>query len=147
MKNKIWVKIFYILTLIIQVGIISATFIIEYLTNKKAGVMHHVYYRRYQFENSIFSLSNINTQKIILIIFIAIFLVLAIMALRSKRNRFFKIQSILTLLISLILYIVMSSSYFINMLAYHYFIMAFALVLVIQVLVLFVTWLIDKKFK
>lgn len=147
MKNKILVKIFYILTLIIQVGIISATFIIEYLTNKKAGIMHHVYYRRYQFENSIFSQSNINTQKIILIIFIAIFLVLAIMALRSKRNRFFKIQSILTLLISLILYIVMSSSYFINMLAYHYFIMAFALVLVIQVLVLFVTWLIDKKFK
>src|SRR5699024_6325490 len=147
MKNKIWVKILYILTLIIQVGIISATFIIEYLTNKKAGVMHHVYYRRYQFENSIFSQSNINTQKIILIIFIAIFLVLAIMALRSKRNRFFKIQSILTLLISLILYIVMSSSYFINMLAYHYFIMAFALVLVIQVLVLFVTWLIDNKFK
>lgn len=147
MKNKILVKIFYILTLIIQVGIISATFIIEYLTNKKAGVMHHVYYRRYQFENSIFSQSNINTQKIILMIFIAIFLVLAIMALRSKRNRFFKIQSILTLLISLILYIVMSSSYFINMLAYHYFIMAFALVLVIQVLVLFVTWLIDKKFK
>ena len=147
MKNKIWVKILYILTLIIQVGIISATFIIEYLTNKKAGVMHHVYYRRYQFENSIFSQSNINTQKIILIIFIAIFLVLAIMALRSKRNRFFKIQSILTLLISLILYIVMSSSYFINMLAYHYFIMAFALVLVIQVLVLFVTWLIVKKFK
>ena len=33
------------------------------------------------------------------------------------------------------------------MLAYHYFIMAFALVLMIQVLVLFVTWLIDKKFK
>ena len=140
MKNKLWVKILYILTLITQVGIVIGTFVVEYLTNKKAGVMHHVYYRRYQFENGIFSQSNINTQKTILIIFIAIFLVLAIMALRSKRNRFFKI-------ISLILYIVMSSSYFINMLAYHYFIMAFALVLMIQVLVLFVTWLIDKKFK
>ena len=109
--------------------------------------MHHVYYRRYQFENGIFSQSNINTQKSILIIFIAIFLILAIIALRSKRNRFFKLQYIFTLLIILILYIVMSSSYFINMLAYYYFIMAFALVLMIQVLVLFVTWLIDKKFK
>lgn len=147
MKNKLWVKILYILTLITQVGIVIGTFVVEYLTNKKAGVMHHVYYRRYQFENGIFSQSNINTQKTILIIFIAIFLILAIMALRSKRNRFFKLQSILTLLISLILYIVMSSSYFINMLAYYYFIMAFALVLMIQVLVLFVTWLIDKKFK
>ena len=141
--KKILYPIIVIIQTILWIGVIA----IQYLTNKKAGVMHHVYYRRYQFENGIFSQSNINTQKIILIIFIAIFLVLAIMALRSKRNRFFKLQSILTLLISLILYIVMSSSYFINMLAYHYFIMAFALVLMIQVLVLFVTWLIDKKFK
>ena len=71
MKNKLWVKILYILTLIIQVGIVIGTFVVEYLTNKKAGVMHHVYYRRYQFENGIFSQSNISTQKIILIIFIA----------------------------------------------------------------------------
>ena len=143
MKNKLWVNMLYILTLITQAGIVIGTFVVEYLTNKKAGVMHHVYYKRYQFENSIFSQSNISIQKIILIIF----LILAIIALRSKRNRFFKLQSILTLLISLILYIVMSSSYFINMLAYHYFIMAFALVLIIQVLVLFISWLIDKKFK
>ena len=92
MKNKLWVKILYILTLITQVGIVIGTFVVEYLTNKKAGVMHHVYYRRYQFENGIFSQSNISTQKIILIIFIAIFLILAIMALKSKRSRFFKIH-------------------------------------------------------
>nr|WP_317333447.1 hypothetical protein [uncultured Romboutsia sp.] len=146
MKNKLWVNILYMLTFITQVGIVIGTFVAEYLTNKKAGVMHHVYYKRYQFENSIFSESNISTQKIILIILIAIFLVLAIILLRSKRNSFVKIQSILTLLISLTLYIVMNSSYFINMLAYHYFIMAFALVLMIQVLVLFISWLIDKKF-
>ena len=126
MKNKLWVKILYILTLIIQVGIVIGTFVVEYLTNKKAGVMHHVYYRRYQFENGIFSQSNINTQKSILIIFIAIFLILAIMALKSKRSRFFKIQSILTLLISLILYIVMSSSYFINMTSCITFIYTFS---------------------
>lgn len=146
MKNKLWVNILYMLTFITQVGIVIGTFVAEYLTNKKAGVMHHVYYKRYQFENSIFSESNISTQKIILIILIAIFLVLAIILLRSKRNSFVKIQSILTLLISLTLYIVINSSYFINMLAYHYFIMAFALVLMIQVLVLFISWLIDKKF-
>lgn len=53
-ENKLWVKILYILTLITQVGIVIGTFVVEYLTNKKAGVMHHVYYRRYQFENGIF---------------------------------------------------------------------------------------------
>ena len=36
MKNKLWVKILYILTLIIQVGIVIGTFVVEYLTNKKA---------------------------------------------------------------------------------------------------------------
>ena len=147
MKNKILVKIFYILTLIIQVGIISATFIIEYLTNKKAGIMHHVYYRRYQFENSIFSQSNINNQKIILMILIAIFFILMIIALKGKGNRFFKFQSVLTLLISLMLYIVMSSIYFVNMLAYHYFILAFVLVLIRQRVVLLVSWILDNKFK
>ena len=35
MKNKLWVKILYILTLIIQVGIVIGTFVVEYLTNKK----------------------------------------------------------------------------------------------------------------
>ena len=43
MKNKLWVKILYILTLITQVGIVIGTFVVEYLTNKKAGVMHHVF--------------------------------------------------------------------------------------------------------
>ena len=146
MKNKLWVKILYILTLIIQVGIIVGTFVVEYLTNKKAGVMHHIYYRRYQFENSIFSQSNINSQKIILMILIAIFLVIVINSLRGKKSKAFKIQASLTLLVSLMLYVVMSSTYFINMLAYHYFIMAFALVLIIQVLVLVISFLIDKKF-
>ena len=36
MKNKLWVKILYILTLITQVGIVIGTFVVEYLTNKKA---------------------------------------------------------------------------------------------------------------
>ena len=35
MKNKLWVKILYILTLITQVGIVIGTFVVEYLTNKK----------------------------------------------------------------------------------------------------------------
>lgn len=147
MKNKIGVKILYILTLIIQVGTVSATFVIEYLTNKKAGIMHHVYYRRYQFENSIFSQSNINTQKMILMILITIFFLLMIKTLKGKGNRFFKIQSILTLLISLMLYIVISSSYFVNMLSYHYFIMAFSVVFTMQIFVFFVSYMIDRKLK
>ena len=35
MKNKLWVKILYILTLITQVGIVIGTFVVEYLTNNE----------------------------------------------------------------------------------------------------------------
>lgn len=147
MKSKLWVKILYILTLIIQVGIVIATFIIQYLTNKKAGVMHHVYYRRYQFENSIFSPSNINTFKMSLIVLITVILILVIIALKNKNNKFLKTQAILTLIISLILYLVISSSYFMNMLAYHYFIMAFSVVLIIQIMIFTISFIskIDLK--
>lgn len=146
MKNKLMLKILYILTSIIQIGLVLAIFIVEYLTDKKAGVMHHVYYRRYQFENSIFSQNNIDIQKTILMVLIAIFLVFVIISLKSSKSKFLKIQTILTLLISLMLYIVIVSSYFINMLAYHYFIFAFILVLLIQIIVLGISFILDKKF-
>lgn len=33
MKNKLWVNMLYILTLITQAGIVIGTFVVEYLTN------------------------------------------------------------------------------------------------------------------
>lgn len=144
MKNKLWVKIAYILTLIIQVGIIIGTFVIEYLTNKKAGVMHHVYYRRYQFENSIFSQNNINILKIVSILLIIIFLIFMINTILKNKSKVVKIQAILTFIISIMLYISISSKYFINMLAYHYFIMTFSVVLLLQIVVYIIS-LINNK--
>lgn len=144
MKNKLWVKIAYILTLIIQVGIIIGTFVIEYLTNKKAGVMHHVYYRRYQFENSIFSQNNINILKIVSILLIIIFLIFMINTILKNKSKVVKIQVILTFIISIMLYISISSKYFINMLAYHYFIMTFSVVLLLQIVVYIIS-LINNK--
>ena len=135
MKKLNLSNIIYRLVAFIQSAIIVATFILQYLTNKKAGVMHHVYYKKYQFETGIFSPENLQIQKIISIILIIISLVLLAYFMKKRVSKFFKVQLVITTILSVMLFIVMSSGYFASKLAYHYFIMAFALVLLIQVLV------------
>lgn len=135
MKKSNLTSIIYGLVAFIQSVIIVATFIIQYLTNKKAGVMHHVYYKKYQFENGVFSPENLQIQKIISIILIIIFLVLVAYFMKKRVSKFFKVQLVITTILSIMLFIVMSSGYFASKLAYHYFIIAFSLVLVIQVVV------------
>lgn len=135
MKKLNLSSIIYRLVAFIQSVIIVATFIIQYLTNKKAGVMHHVYYKKYQFENGIFSPENLQVQKIISIILIIIFLVLLAYFMKKRVSKFFKVQLVITTILSIMLFIVVSSGYFASKLAYHYFIIAFSLVLVIQVVV------------
>lgn len=135
MKKLNLSNIIYRLVAFTQSAIVVATFILQYLTNKKAGVMHHVYYKKYQFENGVFSPENLQIQKIILIILIITFLVLVAYFMKKRVSKFFKVQLVITTILSVMLFIVMSSGYFASKLAYHYFIMAFALVLMIQVVV------------
>lgn len=129
----------YILALIIQISTLCGVFIVQYLTNKKAGVMRHVYSRKYQFENSIFSQQNISMLKIASILAIILILIFLMYVIKNKKDLFCKVQASITLIMSMAVYIVISSNYFSEKLAYHYFIMVFVLVLLIQLIVLLST--------
>lgn len=144
MKNNLLKNILYTVTLIIQSIIIVGVFILQYLTNKKAGVLHHVYYRNYQFQNSIFSEINISIQKVGVIVFIVLLLLMLIYIINKKKSKFYIIQVLIGLLLSLLLYLVIISNYFISKVAYHYFIIAFALVLIIQIIVIIVSGILEK---
>lgn len=139
--KKILYPIIVIIQAILWIGVIA----IQYLTNKKAGVMHHVYYRKYQFENSIFSPENLLIQKNIAIVLIIIFFVIFIYLLKKNKNIFYKVQAGLTFISSFLIYISMSSRYFTEKLAYHYFIMAFVLVFIIQFIVFVITSIHNKN--
>ncbi|WP_042271673.1 hypothetical protein [Faecalimicrobium dakarense] len=139
MNNKLLKKVSYILIALIQVSIISSVFIVQYLTNKKAGVMRHVYARRYQFEKSILTSYNLNTLSVIALIITFIFIVLLIKSIKNNKNLFYKIQIIISIMVSLMICFIVNSNYFIEKLAYPYFIMAFILVLILQIIVLIVT--------
>jgi hypothetical protein len=143
MISKLWVKILYIFTLLVQLTLGISVCTLQYLTNKKAGVNHHIYYRKYQFENGIFSENNINYIKIIPIILMIISVYLLIK--NRNKNKFLITQIIITLVFSMILYLIISSNYFINMLAYHYFIMFFSIILFIQIIILCITFKLFTK--
>lgn len=147
MKKSNLKNIAYALLNFVQLAIIVAVFVIQYLTNKKAGVMHHVYYKKYQYENSIFSSENLQIQKMISIVIAILLLALFIYITKKRNTKFFKVQVGIAEILSIMLYIVISSEYFASKLAYHYFIMAFALVLVIQIFIVILSYFLQPKYK
>ena len=123
--KKILYPIIVIIQTILWIGVIA----IQYLTNKKAGVMHHVYFRKYQYSNSI-SIENLNILSIIALVFFIWF----IYSIKAKKSGFYKIQTIITSIMAIILILVIKLTFFQNLLAYYYFIMIGIIVLVIQIL-------------
>lgn len=131
--NNIIKKILYTLTVTLQLATIVGVFVVQYLTNKKAGVMHHVYFRKYQYSNSI-SVENLNILSIIALIISLVFFILFIYSIKAKKSGFYKIQTIITSIMAIILILVIKLTFFQNLLAYYYFIMIGIIVLVIQIL-------------
>ncbi|HII4495381.1 TPA: hypothetical protein ACY4SO_000290 [Clostridium perfringens] len=131
--KKILYPIIVIIQAILWIGVIA----IQYLTNKKAGVMHHVYFRKYQYSNSI-SIENLNILSIIALIISLIislvFFIWFIYSIKAKKSGFYKIQTIITSIMAIILILVIKLTFFQNLLAYYYFIMIGIIVLVIQIL-------------
>ncbi|ALG48647.1 hypothetical protein [Clostridium perfringens] len=127
--KKILYPIIVIVQAILWIGVIA----IQYLTNKKAGVMHHVYFRKYQYSNSI-SIENLNILSIIALIISLVFFIWFIYSIKAKKSGFYKIQTIITSIMAIILILVIKLTFFQNLLAYYYFIMIGIIVLVIQIL-------------
>lgn len=136
MKNNLLKKILYTLVVFIQIALIIAVFIVQDLTSKKAGVMRHIYTRRYQLEESIFTSYNLNILSILSILLSLIFILLIVYNIKNNKSKFCKIQLIISLVISIMMFIVIKLNYFVNMMAYPYFIMVFLIVLFLQGIVL-----------
>ncbi|WP_352420247.1 hypothetical protein [Proteiniborus sp.] len=131
-------RVIYAIVALLQVALIVAVFVINNLTTKKAGVMRHVYSRRLQYEQSIFTQVNLIKHNIILIVLCILFAVLLFYAIKRRRKIFTGIQITIGLIISLLTAIAINSKCFIDMLAYPYYIIAFELALLIQIIVIII---------
>ena len=132
---KVLKNVFYVFAALIQISLITVVFVLNYLTVKKAGVMRHIYSRILQYEQTIFSHSNLIKYSFISIVLGIIFIILIFNAIKKGKGRFVKFHMVLGALMSFMLVVVINSDLFINMLAYPYFIIAFSLSLMIEVIV------------
>lgn len=142
--RKIIGKAAYLLSVFFQIALITAVFVINDLTRKKAGVNHHVYYKRHQYEQSIYSIDSLVWQSIIAALIGLLFLLFLVFALKKSKSRFYQLQIALTAIISFAVCFVINSDFFNNMLAYPYFIMVFQIILVIQIIIVTILSLKNK---
>ncbi|SCG82264.1 hypothetical protein DW1_0655 [Proteiniborus sp. DW1] len=130
--------IIYAIALLLQVALIVTVFVINNLTAKRAGVMRHVYTKRLQYEQGIFTQVNLTKHNIILIALCILFAVLLFYAIKRRQKIFTGIQIAIGIMMSLLTIIVINSKYFIDILAYPYFIIAFELALLIQTIIIII---------
>lgn len=128
--------VIYAIAVFLQVALIVTVFVINNLTTKKAGVMRHVYSRRIQYEQGLFTQDNLIKHNIVLIVLCILIAVLLFYAIKRRLKMFAGIQITIGLIMNLLTIIVINSNYFIDMLAYPYFIIAFELALLLQTIVI-----------
>lgn len=143
MKNKniktILGNLVYILAALIQISLVTIVFIIDNLTVKKAGVMRHIYSRRIQYEQSIYSSINLLKHSILATTLGTLFILLLLYAIKKNKSTFYKVQLTLGIVASFLVSIVINSTFFINMMSYPYFIIASELILLIQIIIIIKT--------
>lgn len=138
-------KVAYSFALTFQLLLITAVIVVNWLTSKKAGVMHHVYYRRYQYEQGIYSEDSLLLQSIVILILGVLLITLLFRAIKRNRSLFFLIQIGIAVALACCLIYVINSQFFIGMIAYPYFIMVIELVLAIQILVVILTSIMKRN--
>ena len=135
MKKQFAQKLLYFLLLFIQVGLVTAVFVVNYLSGIKAGVYRHVYTRRMHYMEGLYNSTSIQWQSLFVACLCILLFILLFFAIKKRVNLFYKVQIALAILLSFFVFVVMNSQFFSTMMAYPYIIMIFEIVLAIQLIV------------
>lgn len=141
MKQTLFSKVIYIILFIFQFLIISSGFILEYLSDRSAGVMHHIYYKKYKFENGIFSQSNLESLKLLIVILLIVLITGLIFAFFKKYTKILKYNLIMALVLCIGIYIILNSLYFRGLISFYYFIISFLLSILLQLILLIINYI------
>jgi|SRR3712207_1804155 len=143
MFNKIKKIIVLILTML-EIALLAGIKYIESLTRSKAGVNHHLHFKKTQYMRTVFTEPNI---KLMLIAgFLVLLVAIVILVLVQKKKHGYLALGAVSLLIwvSSILYGLKSTSLIENI-AYPYIMMVFAVNVAIAMMVVLLAWSISQK--
>lgn len=125
--KKILYPIIVLIQLFLWVGVIT----LQYFTKKSAGVMHHVYFKRYEYSN-ILTDAKLNQLLLSVVILTIAFLCLAIYLMKNRKDNFIITQLVIFIITAIILVLVIKLNFFGGLLAYYYFIMVASIVFLLQ---------------
>ena len=135
MKKQFAQKLLYFLLLFIQVGLVIAVFVVNYLSGIKAGVYRHVYTRRMHYMEGLYNSTSIQWQSLFVACLCILLFILLFSSIKKRGACFTKFKLSLAILLGFFVIIVMNSQFFITMMAYPYIIIVFEIVLAIQLIV------------
>ncbi|MGG5461707.1 hypothetical protein [Clostridium sp. B9] len=127
--KKILYPIIVLIQLVLWVGVIA----VQYFTKKSAGVMHHIYFKRYEYSN-ILTDAKLNQLLLSVVILTIVFLCLAIYLMKNKKDSFIITQLVILVIAVIILALVIKLKFFGGLLAYYYFIIVASIVFLLQFL-------------
>ncbi|WP_179122188.1 hypothetical protein [Caloramator quimbayensis] len=116
---------------------IFALFILSYLSDKKAGVNHHIIYMSYKYKEGIYSPLSLKIQSIIIAL-IVILLLLSLLKSRRLIKEAVSFNNVMAIIIGIFLLLIINFSFFKNMIAYVYFVMVFEIVFALQILTILI---------
>lgn len=136
MKNSI-IRIIFV---ILQILILIPPIILQYLSNKKMGVMRYLLFKRKVLSVGIFSSNNMFIYKAIIILGI-IFCILLLIYNFNKKNYGVLVKSLISAIVmNLITIFCVFSNAFEKLLANYFFLAVFFVIIVLQYIKTFLTY-------
>lgn len=130
-------KIAYFLIRIIQISLIAALFLLNYLSGKKAGVNHHVIARKIQWEASI--LSDSNLKLISIAVGILVLAIVLIIISKKLKKSFVNRNLVLLIIMGLIIIISQKMVLFKNLVIAPYITMGAMAIFLTQTILILIT--------
>lgn len=138
--KKIINVFFYFLVKLIQFALMTGMIVLQNLTHKSAGVNHHLYYKKVQYNSKYFTDINVFSAKII-IIMLLIFILFFLFKNIKNINKIKKIEICLILLWLIIIIITFSLNCFNNLLVFPYLLLSEFISLMLEVLIYLTVYL------
>ncbi|WPC43244.1 hypothetical protein [Clostridium sp. JS66] len=126
-------KIKIILT-IMQMIVLIPGIVLEYLSDKKMGVIRYLVFKRQAYEQGIFNSSLMNIYKSLLIAtFFIVIIMIIYKSIKIKSNKFIK-SGLITVIINLLCIIFIISKKAVALEAYHFFVIAIFIIVILECL-------------
>lgn len=136
-------KIAYFLIRIIQISLIAALFLLNYLSGKKAGVNHHVIARKIQWEASI--LSDSNLKLISIAVGILVLAIVLIIISKKLKKSFVNRNLVLLIIMGLIIIISQKMVLFKNLVIAPYITIGAIIIFLTQTILILITIFIKEN--